>query len=287
MTVKRKPNGETREFVADFLESHPGLTGPEIVGAGEIGGFSRPSIMRDLQALRGVGLAQAPGAAVASEVGKVLAILQSNRATEAKLAAAEQLARESSLAPPVSAAVIELLEMVPNQSTAIRFALLAVVQRAVRAAFEGVPEGAGESGGRTSVHYARRAWGAGRNCIDEFLSDRGDAGTMAWNTACLATDHPGIAGDAELIELARRAIAVEADGGVREPSPAIAFLTRATRTERLRDQVRPIVFERLEFAKSGEEKRRILRLVEKLDIGPMKTSNEVARTGPARAPSTS
>src|SRR2546428_3150974 len=85
----RKRKGETRGFVEEFLSSHPGSTGREIIAAGNSEGFTRSSIHRALDAMIQDRLAQRkdrrywlgldPDVAVVEETARLFAVLSSSR----------------------------------------------------------------------------------------------------------------------------------------------------------------------------------------------------------------
>lgn len=284
-TAARKPKGETRAFVEEFLASHPGSSGPDIVRGGETRRFTRSSTYRAIHTLiakgtirraRGrhwLGRIEDPELAVAAETERVLAILDSKRySPSAKVQAAQQLARESRVGTPVSLPILDLLLRLPRLPLEVRVELVPFVQRAVRAVVRATSTPESQPGKHTrparaiDIGFARRVWDASKATIDEFLLDSGGLGTMAWNTVYEAVDPPGLVSDEERVDFARRAIAVELLTPLPEPSAARAVLRRIAAEDRLRDRVRDELL-RIR-ARKGVKGERLRRLMRDVDIAP-------------------
>lgn len=286
--TERKRKGKTRVFVEDFLSSNPGSLASQVIAKGRERNFSRSTIYNTLNrlvtahvALRAggrfwLGSVSDPDIAVAHETDRLIATLSSKQYSEkAKIDAARQLARESRVGRPMSQETVELIRLLPSQSVEIREALLPYLYGAVRASvqarFDDGPIEAGEQKGTRrsttiDVRYARDLWAATETVIREFLLDPEGSGTIAWNTVYEAVNRPGLLGDGERTELARRAIEVESATPLEAPSAARAVLRRIARDAWLRDQLRDDVLVRLSTAKRAVESQQLGRLLEDLDI---------------------
>src|SRR6266566_2159139 len=289
----RKRKGETRAFVEEFLSSHPGSTGREIIAAGKSGEFTRSSIHRALDAMIQDRLAHRkdarywlgldPDVAIVDETARLVAVLSSSRyGQDAKIESARQLARESLGRDLTSRAALDLIRLVPTQPIEVRTSLLPYVQDAVRAAVGAgsveVDPAVGHRGAiARDFRYARALWEATKGAIEVFLLDSGEPGTIAWNTVYEVVDPPGWIGDAERLDLARRAIDVESTAPLTNPSAARAVLRRIAKDERLRDRLRDDVLLKLATATDKVDKERLARLLEDLDVAPFATAKESMR----------
>lgn len=289
--LRRSRPNEAHAFVREYLASHPGSTGPEIVAEGTQRKIPRSSIYRALRPTHNKAVSRARGRywlgqiddselAVEAEVERTLAFLRSPAFPEdAKREVARQLSREATRAPPRSRHVAELIAL-PDVSLEVRRALLPFVFIATRAAFERRSENGASDGGTAPVrrHDARhrgepdardtrRFWEAARRFLEPFIADSGEDGTLAWNAVYEAVASPGVLGNEECLGLAKRAIDVESRWGLPPPSAARSVLRRLGHEDRLREPIRLELLRRLS-AEEAEPMERVRTMLRELDLGP-------------------
>ncbi len=170
--------------------------------------------------------------------------------------------------------------MASVQRRAIQRDFLPFVQHAVRAAFrppepkevnkvEATPsegrEASSEKEPPIDIGYVRRVWNAARDFLEPWLAGRGDDVTQAWNIVYLAADTTGIVGEKELLGYARRAVSIEARGGLPAPSAARAVLMRLAANPRLRDYIKDQLLRRISATTNRQRRRQLGRLLAEIE----------------------
>jgi len=290
---QRNRKGATREFLGEFLGLNPGSTGPQIIAAGADRNLAASTIYRDLKTWRRIHRTANgrywldkigdPELAVAAEVERALEMVKSSRLSDAtKVEVLEQLSKTASRAPPVTRAVVELIGL-SKLSRRVRSAMLPFVHIAIRAAFQ-PQESRSATSGIPRPTYTARLLESTLRVLEAFLDDRGGDGTIAWNTLYAIITSPDAPHDLDLMEIAKRAIAIEVKGGLPSPSPIKAVLRKLEENERIGPAMKRELMRRLPTAR-GTSRERIRNLFEALDLGqlprrPVPTQNPDRPTGP-------
>ena len=238
---QRNRKGATREFLGEFLGLNPGSTGPQIIAAGADRNLAASSIYRDLKTWRRIHRTANgrywldkigdPELAVAAEVERAFEIVKSRLSDATKVEVLVQLSKTASRAPPVTRAVLELIGL-PKLSRRVRSAMLPFVHIAIRAAFQ-PQESRSATSGIPRPRYAARLLESTLRVLEAFLDDRGGDGTIAWNTLYAIITSPDAPHDLDLMEIAKRAIAIEVKGGLPSPSPIKALLRKLAEDEQI------------------------------------------------------